>query len=113
MGYLSANLLGAAVKKIVGGFTLKQMIAIGVVAALAILVGVLIGALCFYRAGIRKGKRQGLKDAVSIAMKKAEEKSASVVKEKEAALAENQKLKKELAALKEGSSSAQPPSAVS
>lgn len=108
MGYLSANLLGAAVKKIVGGFTLKQMIAIGVVAALAILVGVLIGALCFYRAGIRKGKRQGLKDAVSIAMKKAEEKASAIVKEKEAALVENQKLKQELSALKKDVS-AQPP----
>ena len=108
MGYLSANLLGAAVKKIVGGFTLKQMIAIGVVAALAILVGVLIGALCFYRAGIRKGKRQGLKDAVSIAMKKAEEKSSAIVKEKEDALAENQKLKQELSALKKDASAQTP-----
>ena len=108
MGYLSANLLGAAVKKIVGGFTAKQMIAIGVVAALAILVGVLIGALCFYRAGIRKGKRQGLKDAVSIAMKKAEEKSSAIVKEKEDALAENQKLKQELSALKKDASAQTP-----
>ena len=108
MGYLSANLLGAAVKKIVGGFTLKQMIAIGVVAALAILVGVLIGALGFYRAGIRKGKRQGLKDAVSIAMKKVEEKSSAIVKEKEDALAENQKLKQELSALKKDASAQTP-----
>ena len=108
MGYLSANLLGAAVKKIVGGFTLKQMIAIGVVAALAILVGVLIGALGFYRAGIRKGKRQGLKDAVSIAMKKAEEKASAIVKEKEDALAENQKLKQELSALKKDASAQTP-----
>ena len=108
MGYLSANLLGAAVKKIVGGFTAKQMIAIGVVAALAILVGVLIGALGFYRAGIRKGKRQGLKDAVSIAMKKAEEKASAIVKEKEDALAENQKLKQELSALKKDASAQTP-----
>ena len=92
---MTASFMIGAVKKIVGGFTLAQMIAIGVVTAAAVVVGLLIGALIFYRSGLRKGKRQGLKDAVSIAMKKAEEKSAATI-------AECEDLKKQLEALKKG-----------
>ena len=44
---MTASFMIGAVKKIVGGFTLAQMIAIGVVTAAAVVVGLLIGALIF------------------------------------------------------------------
>ena len=68
--------LMASITDIVGKFNKKQMIAIGVVLVLAALVGVLIGGIAFYRSGLKKGKKKGVKDAVGIAMKKAEEKTA-------------------------------------
>ena len=69
------SLMGS-VGEFVGGFTMKQMIAIGAVVLLAVLLGLFFGGIAFYRSGIRKGKRKGLKDAVTIALQKAEEKAA-------------------------------------
>ena len=68
-----------AIGDIVGGFTMMQMIAIGVVLVLALLIGLLIGGIAFYRSGIKRGKKRGIKDAVAIAMKKADERTAAEV----------------------------------
>lgn len=76
-----------SVSDIVGKFSAAQMIAIGVVVLFAVLVGLLIGGIAFYRSGIKKGKKRGLKDAVTIAMKKAQEKSENI----ERALADEKK----------------------
>jgi len=46
------------IKEIVGGFTNKQMIAIGVVLGVALVLGFMIGALSLYSAGVRKGRGQ-------------------------------------------------------
>ena len=81
--------LMGSVKDFVGKFTKMQMIAIGVVALLAVLLGVLIGGLAFYRSGLKKGKRKGIKDAVGIAMKKAEENNAAAVERARAESAES------------------------
>ena len=73
----SSAFLMASLTDAVGEFDLKQMIAIGVVLVLALLVGIFVGGLAFYRSGLKKGKKRGVKDAVSIAMKKMEEKSVA------------------------------------
>ena len=99
-----------AIGDIVGGFTMMQMIAIGVVLVLALLIGLLIGGIAFYRSGIKRGKKRGIKDAVAIAMQKADERtaaevervrreeaerSAGVVRERDAALALVETLRRE------------------
>ncbi len=71
-----ALFLMASITDIVGKFNKKQMIAIGVVLVFALLVGLLIGGIAFYRSGLKKGKKKGIKDAVAIAMKKAEERTS-------------------------------------
>ena len=83
----SSILMMESVKEIVGKFSTEQKIAVGVVLLIAILIGLLIGGICFYRSGAKKGKKRGIKDAVAIAMKKMEEKNASAV---EAAQRENE-----------------------
>jgi len=68
-----------AIGEYIGNFTTKQMISIGVVLAIAVLLGVLIGGIAFYRSGLKKGKKRGIKDAVAIALKKAEENNAEEI----------------------------------
>ncbi len=90
MGF-GLGLTQCSVSDIVGKFTTMQMIAIGVVVLFAVLLGLLIGGIAFYRSGIKKGKKRGLKDAVTIAMKKAQEKSEDI----ERALADEKKVAEE------------------
>ena len=94
MTYLSS--FADTVREVAGSFDSGQMIAIGVIAFLALLIGFMIGAIALYRAGVKKGKKQGLKDAVELAMSKAEEKSGEQIKQ--AVLAERQRNASVLAA---------------
>ena len=76
------------IKDIVGGFNAKQMIAIGVVLAVAILLGAFIGACASYASGVRKGRRKGAKDAIALAKEKAQAQESD---HRQALLAEQQK----------------------
>ena len=104
------------VKEIVGGFDAKQMIAIGVIALIALVLGFFIGGFALYAAGVRKGKRRGAKDAVEMAMQRAEEdasgqikkalneekaRSAAIQKEKDDALVKTQEQLKQAEQSKE------------
>lgn len=84
----STLFLMGSIQDFVGKFSKMQMIAIGVVALFAVLLGVVIGGLAFYRSGLKKGKRKGIKDAVGIAMKRAEENSADALERAQAESAE-------------------------
>ena len=76
------------IKEIVGGFETKQMIAIGVALAVAILLGVFIGACATYASGVRKGKLKGAKDAIALAKEKAKAQESD---HQQALLAEQQR----------------------
>ena len=86
------------IKKIVGKFDTSQMIAVGVVLLIAILLGFLIGAIALYRSGVKKGKKVGMREVVTLAMEKAEEKLADRVEE---ALTEEKQRREEMLAEKD------------
>ena len=82
------------IKEIVGGFDTKQMIAIGVVALIAILLGFFIGACATYASGVRKGKLSGAKDAIALAKEKAEQQASGHQQELSAKQAELEQAEK-------------------
>ena len=73
----------ASIKEIVGGFTDKQMIAIGVALAVTLVLGFMIGALALYAVGVRRGRAQK-----KISARKIKQMQAEMRKESELALAE-------------------------
>ena len=85
--------LADTIKEIVGGFTGKQMIAIGVVLAIALVLGFMIGALALYAAGVRRGRGQKKMSARAIKQMQAE-----LRRESELAIAEADRRNKELQA---------------
>lgn len=75
------------VKEIVGDFSQGQMIAVGVVALIALLIGFFIGGTIFLVVGVKKGTKKGVKEALSVLKKQAEtdaeDRVNAVLKEKE------------------------------
>ena len=58
-------------KKIVGGLSKGQMIAVGIVALIALAIGFFIGGTVFLVLGVKRGKKLGVKDAMSLVKERA------------------------------------------
>ncbi|MBQ9370383.1 MAG: hypothetical protein IJU10_04835 [Clostridia bacterium] len=89
------------IKEIVGGFTVKQMIAIGIVLGLALVLGFMIGALALYAAGVRKGRGQK-----KISARMLKQMQAEMREESDRALAEADRINQELLAERETNAAA-------